>query len=234
MTRPVTGSAPIIAVDGPAAAGKGTLSKRLAEALGLPHLDTGLLYRAVARLMINAGLDPASTSGESIARGLSLADLKRTDLRTPDVDAAASLVARDNAVRQALVDMQRLFARKNGAVLDGRDIGTVIFPDADVKLFITASPYARAVRRYIQNGGTDDAADRDQRVRTVEIALIERDHADSTRASAPLRMAEDAVRIETDTLTADEVLAQSLRIVRDVLKAKNVSLPSESMKDLCS
>ncbi|NHN87544.1 (d)CMP kinase [Acetobacter conturbans] len=234
MTKP----APVIAVDGPAAAGKGTLAKRLAAALGLPHLDTGLLYRAVGRLMIDAGLDPASTSGESIARTLSPDDLKRQDLRTPDVDAAASLVARDKAVRQALVDMQRLFAREQGAVLDGRDIGTVIFPDADVKLFITATPYTRAQRRYTQNGGSESAPDREERIRAVEQALIERDHADSTRASAPLRMADDATKIETDTLSADEVLSESLRIVRAVMSSKTESSCAANLvaraQDVCS
>ncbi|MFT8719314.1 (d)CMP kinase [Acetobacter sp.] len=229
----MTKSAPVIAVDGPAAAGKGTLAKRLAEELGLPHLDTGLLYRAVARLMLNAGLDPAASSGERVARDLSPADLQRTDLRTPDVDAAASLVARDQAVRQALVDMQRRFARESGAVLDGRDIGTVIFPDADVKLFITATPYTRAMRRYMQNGGTDSAPDREERIRVVEQALIARDHADSTRASAPLRMADDAVRIDTDDLSADEVLTETLRVVRNVL-ARRTEQSVTIVQSVCS
>lgn len=210
-------SAPVIAVDGPAAAGKGTLSKRLAEALELPHLDTGLLYRAVARLMLDAGRDPKTMSGADIARDISPQTLQRADLRTPEIDAAASLVARDQAVRQALVEMQRQFARRNGAVLDGRDIGTVIFPDADVKLYVTASPYTRALRRYMQNGGSETAADRDKQIHEVEQALVARDHADSTRATSPLRMAEDAVKIETDTLSSEEVLAEALRIVRRAL-----------------
>ncbi|GBQ22913.1 cytidylate kinase [Acetobacter estunensis NRIC 0472] len=214
----MTRSAPVIAVDGPAAAGKGTLSKRLAEVLGLPHLDTGLLYRAVARRMLDEAVDPACTSGEAVARALVPEDLKRTDLRTPDVDAAASLVARDQGVRQALVDMQRLFARAQGAVLDGRDIGTVIFPDADVKLYITASARTRAVRRYMQNGGSETAPDREAHISEIEQALIARDHADSTRASAPLRMADDAVKIETDALDAAEVLAEALRITKAALE----------------
>ncbi|MBV1836327.1 d(CMP) kinase [Acetobacter estunensis] len=214
----MTRSAPVIAVDGPAAAGKGTLSKRLAEVLGLPHLDTGLLYRAVARRMLDAAMDPACSSGETVARALVPDDLKRTDLRTPDVDAAASLVARDQGVRQALVDMQRLFARAQGAVLDGRDIGTVIFPDADVKLYITASARTRAVRRYMQNGGSETAPDREAHICEIEQALIARDHADSTRASAPLRMADDAVKIETDALNAAEVLAEALRITKAALE----------------
>lgn len=215
----MTKSPPVIAVDGPAAAGKGTLAKRLAAALDLPYLDTGLLYRAVGRRMLDADLDPAVQSGESIALCLCPEDLLRTDLRTPDVDRAASLVARDQAVRKALVHIQRVFATERGGVLDGRDIGTVIFPDASVKLYVTASPYTRALRRYMQQGGSETAPDRDARIREVEQALIERDRADAERATAPLRMADDAIRIDTDILSADEVLDEALRIVQRVLEA---------------
>ncbi|GBR08436.1 (d)CMP kinase [Acetobacter oeni] len=216
----MTKSLPVIAVDGPAAAGKGTLAKCLADALCLPYLDTGLLYRAVGRLMLDGDLDPATQSGEQIAAALRPDDLKRTDLRTPDVDRAASLVAGDQAVRQALVHTQRAFAAERGGVLDGRDIGTVIFPDADVKLYITASVRTRAERRYMQTGGSVDAPDREARISEVEAALTERDRADTSRSAAPLRMAADAVKIETDTLIAEQVLAEAIRIVKSVLDAK--------------
>src|ERR1700712_3667234 len=142
----------IIAVDGPAASGKGTLARSLAAALGLPYLDTGLLYRAVARRMLDAGLDPADDAGP-VARDLKPGDLARDNLRTPDVDRAASQVAGQAAVRAALLDFQRQFGAGQGAVLDGRDIGTVIFPDAQVKLFLTASIPRRAERRWRQFGG---------------------------------------------------------------------------------
>lgn len=203
----------VIAVDGPAAAGKGTLARRLAEALGLPYLDTGLLYRATGRRMIDAGQDPATAPAEEFAASVGLADLSRTDLRVPEVDRAASLVASQPAVRRTLVDVQRRFAGTHGAVLDGRDIGTVIFPDASVKLFITASPHTRAVRRWEQMAACTDVPDRAEQIARVEREIAARDAADSSRAVAPLRAAEDAVHIETDHLNADEVLAEALRVV---------------------
>ncbi|MFT8789642.1 (d)CMP kinase [Komagataeibacter saccharivorans] len=203
----------VIAVDGPAAAGKGTLARRLAQALDLPYLDTGLLYRATGRRMIDAGLDPQHAPAETFAASVGLADLSRTDLRVPEVDRAASLVAAQPAVRRVLVDVQRRFAGEHGAVLDGRDIGTVIFPDATVKLFITASARTRAERRWEQLASDPHAPDRAEQIARVEQEIVARDAADSSRSTAPLRMADDAVRIETDTLDADEVLAEALRIV---------------------
>lgn len=203
----------VIAVDGPAAAGKGTLARRLAQALDLPYLDTGLLYRATGRRMIDAGLDPQHAPAETFAASVGLEDLSRTDLRVPEVDRAASLVAAQPAVRRVLVDVQRRFAGEHGAVLDGRDIGTVIFPDATVKLFITASARTRAERRWEQLASDPHAPDRAEQIARVEQEIVARDAADSSRSTAPLRMADDAVRIETDTLDADEVLAEALRIV---------------------
>ena len=203
----------VIAVDGPAAAGKGTLARRLAQALDLPYLDTGLLYRATGRRMIDAGLDPQHAPAETFAASVGLADLSRTDLRVPEVDRAASLVAAQPAVRRVLVDVQRRFAGEHGAVLDGRDIGTVIFPDATVKLFITASARTRAERRWEQLASDPHAPDRAEQIARVEQEIVARDAADSSRSTAPLCMADDAVRIETDTLDADEVLAEALRIV---------------------
>jgi cytidylate kinase len=206
----------IIAVDGPAAAGKGTLARALAAALDLPFLDTGLLYRAVARRMLDAGLDPA-TDAESAARDLQAADLERQDLRTPEVDRAASQVAGQQRVRAALLDFQRQFGAAQGAVLDGRDIGTVIFPEAQVKLFLTASIPRRAERRWLQNGGDERAGPgvRAEALARIGEELAARDEADAARAAAPLRPAADAVHIDTDRLDAQEVLDEALRIVRE-------------------
>ncbi len=148
----------IIAIDGPAAAGKGTLAVALAQNLGLPHLDTGLLYRVVGRLMLMKGRDCACDDASDIAASLQTSDLKRTDLRLPEVDRAASLVAAQPAVRAALLQRQRDFAAAHGAVMDGRDIGTAVFPDADIKLFVTASAHARALRRYQQYHDHDPSA----------------------------------------------------------------------------
>ncbi|PYD64624.1 (d)CMP kinase [Gluconacetobacter entanii] len=212
MTAPL-----VIAVDGPAAAGKGTLAQRLARALDLPYLDTGLLYRATGRRMLDAGLDPASPA-DAQARLVTLGDLSRTDLRVPQVDRAASLVASQPTVRRILVGIQRDFAARHGAVLDGRDIGTVIFPDARVKLFVTASLGARARRRWEQMATDPDAPDREAQIARVAQELQARDVADSSRAAAPLRAAPDAIHIETDDMSADEVLAEALRIVADMTR----------------
>ncbi|KXV18070.1 (d)CMP kinase [Gluconobacter oxydans] len=200
----------VIAVDGPAAAGKGTLAKALAAKLGLPYLDTGLLYRAVARRMVNAGLDPAGDASAE-AQALQQADLARTDLRVPEIDRGASLVAAQPAVRAALLERQRVFASETGAVVDGRDIGTVVFPDADVKFFITASPRTRALRRHHQvNGGTplDEGA-----LEAAVAEIVARDERDSSRETAPLVQAPDAILIETDTLSAAEVLDKACETV---------------------
>ncbi|MBO1324553.1 cytidylate kinase [Acetobacter sp. TBRC 12305] len=211
-TTPLRGG-PVIAVDGPAAAGKGTLARRLAEALGLPYLDTGLLYRAVGRIALDAGRDPAQPA-QDIAHALLATDLQRPDLRLPEVAQAASKVAAQPAVRAALVETQRRFALDRGAVLDGRDIGTAIFPDADVKLFITASPATRALRRFLQMGGDSTAPDCAARLREMEEALRARDMADASREVAPMRAAADAHVIETDTMNAQAVLAEALRIAQ--------------------
>ncbi|GBR67141.1 (d)CMP kinase [Gluconobacter kanchanaburiensis] len=200
----------VIAVDGPAAAGKGTLAKALAAKLGLPYLDTGLLYRAVARRVVNAGLDPAGDAS-SEAQALQQEDLARTDLRVPEIDRGASLVAAQPAVRAALLERQRVFASETGAVVDGRDIGTVVFPDADVKFFITASPRTRALRRHHQ---VTDGTPLDGKALEAAVAeIVARDERDSTRETAPLVQAADAVLIETDSLSAAEVLDKACEIV---------------------
>ena len=175
----------VIAIDGPAAAGKGTLARRLAAALGLPHLDTGLLYRAVGRLVLDAGGDPGDPAvAEAFARKLEARDLERGDLRGPAADAAASAVARHEGVRAALLAFQRRFPGETGAVLDGRDIGTVVFPEAAVKLFVTAAPESRAKRRWHELGGALPLA-------AVEADMQARDLRDSTRGTAPLRQADE-------------------------------------------
>ncbi|MBN8872263.1 MAG: (d)CMP kinase [Rhodospirillales bacterium] len=204
----------IVAIDGPAAAGKGTLARRLAAELGLPYLDTGLLYRAVGRRVLDAGADPADpTAATAAAQGLTAADLDRPDLRTPETAAASSVVAAIPAVRAALLDFQRRFGAAGGAVLDGRDIGSVIFPDAPVKLFVTASPAARARRRWLELTAGGTAVD----LATVEQDMAARDARDASRDAAPMRPAADAVVIDTTELDAESVFALALRTVRDRL-----------------
>ena len=205
----------VVAVDGPAAAGKGTLARALAAALGLPYLDTGLLYRAVGRRMLDAGLAPSGDAGPQ-ARALLPEDLDRSDLRTPEVDRAASQVAAQPAVRAALLAFQRGFGAAHGAVLDGRDIGTVIFPDAPVKLFVTASAGARAERRWRQlhSDAAVAPAERAAAIAAVTAELEARDAADSQRQAAPLRPAPDAVEIDSDRMDAAAVLQEAMRIVR--------------------
>jgi len=207
-------SGTVIAVDGPAAAGKGTLARRLAAELGLPYLDTGLLYRAVGRRLLDAGADPRDArKAEDAARALTPADLERSDLRGPMADMAASAVAAIPAVRAALLDFQRRFAAERGAVLDGRDIGTVVFPDARVKLFVTASVEERARRRFQELRQRGIAADPAQ----VEAEIRDRDAQDANRPVSPLKPAPDAVVLDTTHLDADAAFAAALRIVRERL-----------------
>ena len=193
-----------IAIDGPAAAGKGTISKAVAAALGYAHLDTGLLYRAVGAKTL-LGIAPMQAAVE-----LTSEDLQADGLRSANAAQAASKVAVIPEVRAALLDFQRTFAgRQGGAVLDGRDIGTVICPDAEVKLFVTASPEVRAKRRWLELQQTDPAANFDAVLADVK----ERDHRDMHRADAPLRPAEDAVVIDTSDLDIDEAVQAALRVI---------------------
>ena len=193
-----------VAIDGPAAAGKGTISRRLADQFGFAHLDTGLLYRAVGAKVAD-GAAP-----EIAAQNLTAADLARTDLRSHAAGQAASKVAVIPEVRSALVTFQREFARQSGgAVLDGRDIGTVICPDADLKLFVTARPEVRAHRRYLELGG-DEAQ--------ILNEIIERDSRDMSRADAPLRTAEDAVVIDTSDLDIEAAVRLAAEHVTARLK----------------
>jgi cytidylate kinase len=200
-----------VAIDGPAASGKGTLAKRLAAVLGVPHLDTGLLYRAVGRRVLDAGEDPADAAAATAAAvALVPSDLQRGDLRGPVADAASAAVASVPGVRAALLDFQRRFAAA-GAVLDGRDIGTIVLPQARVKLFVTAGLDIRAERRHRElaaRGGVVPDMD------AVRAEMAARDEADRTRAAAPLRPAEDAVVLDTSALTADQALARAEAIIR--------------------
>jgi CMP/dCMP kinase len=195
----------IVAIDGPAAAGKGTLAKRIAEALGFHHLDTGLLYRAVGVRCEQEGISPAEA-----AQSLLPDDLKRPDLRGEAAGQAASKVAAIPEVRAALVAFQRRFARQApGAVLDGRDIGTVICPDAEVKLFVTASVEKRAERRVkeLLAKGESVIAER------VLQDLKDRDARDSARDVAPMTSAADAILLDTSDLDADAVFLAALSII---------------------
>jgi cytidylate kinase len=188
----------IIAIDGPAASGKGTLAKRIAVHFGLPHLDTGLLYRAVARDVRRLGgaLDNSELAA-SAARDLDPASLDDRSLRGPELAEAASLVAKFPAVRAALLDVQRRFAAQpGGAVLDGRDIGTVVCPLATVKLYVTASPEVRARRRQLEMAARGETAD----YAAVLAAIRRRDARDAEREAAPMRPADDAILLDTSNL----------------------------------
>lgn len=201
----------IIAIDGPAGAGKGTLAKSLATHLGYPHLDTGALYRATALTVLRVGGDPEDPeAAEHAARSLDTATLDSPDLRTAAVGAASSQVAAIPAVRAALLDFQREFARRPpGAVLDGRDVGTVVVPEAEVKLFVTASAAVRAGRRH------QELLDRGEvSIYARVLAEIEaRDARDAGRADAPMRRAEDAVEIDTSDLSPAEVFQRALAAI---------------------
>jgi cytidylate kinase len=202
----------IIAIDGPAAAGKGTLARRIAAALSLPYLDTGLLYRAVGRLVLDAGQDPADAEAATkAARTITEQDLKRTDLRDPDADRAASQVASIPSVRQALLDYQRHYGNQNGAVLDGRDIGTIVFPRADVKLFITASLAARAARRHAELTQRGEAVS----LEAVLADMAARDEADRNRIAAPLKPAFDATAIDTTDIDAEAAFEKALALIEE-------------------
>ncbi len=206
----------IIAIDGPAAAGKGTLARRIARDLGFAYLDTGLLYRATGKRVLEAGADPEDAeAAEAEALALEPRDLERPDLRTDAVAQAASKVSAVPGVRAALLAFQRTFAAHppegaKGAVLDGRDIGTVVCPDADVKLFVTASDEVRARRRFKELQESDP----DVIYARVLEEMRERDARDRSRAVAPLEPAEDAILLDTSDLNADEVFAKALDIIK--------------------
>nr|WP_170538016.1 (d)CMP kinase [Ruegeria arenilitoris] len=199
-----------VAIDGPAAAGKGTISKAVAAHFELAHLDTGLLYRAVGRRTLD-GTDPVEA-----ARSLTAEELEQGDLRTAEIAQAASKVAVIPEVRAALVDFQRSFARRaGGAVLDGRDIGTVICPEAEVKLFVTASPEVRAERRYLE------LADKGAEITRAQVLadVRERDARDAERSTAPMKPADDAVILDTSDLSIEAALEKAIAVIQGKLPA---------------
>ena len=201
----------VIAIDGPAASGKGTLARRLAEYFNLPHLDTGLLYRATACALLDEGLplddEEAATAA---ARGLSLTDFDDARLRSREMGEAASVVAALPQVRAELVDLQRRFAaREEGAVLDGRDIGTVICPGARAKIFVTATPETRAQRRALELARRGEEVD----YPTILADVKRRDERDSARAVAPLKPAADAVTLDTSDLDIEAAFREAVAIV---------------------
>jgi cytidylate kinase len=208
----------IIAIDGTTSSGKGTLAKRLAAHYGLPHLDTGLLYRAVGKAAMERGVDLTDEAGcAALAAGIDLADFNERELRTAGVGAAASIVAVLGEVRRALFDLQRNFARRpGGAVLDGRDIGTVIAPDADVKLWVDATVEERARRRFLELSGMGE----DVTQHGVLLQLEERDARDAQRKDAPMKAADDAVWIDTTRMNPDECMAKAIEVVEARRKAK--------------
>ncbi len=205
----------VIAVDGPAASGKGTLARRLAAHYGLAYLDTGSLYRATGLAVQAAGASPDDHAAASkAAQDLDLSGFTEDQLRSPGAGEAASQVAAIPAVRSALLEFQRNFAaRPPGAVLDGRDIGTVVCPDADAKLFVTAQPETRAQRRHLEHVGRGD----DLSYENVLQDIRRRDERDSDRAVAPLEPAQDAVLLDTTELGIEAAFQAALDLVESVL-----------------
>ena len=212
----------IIAVDGPAASGKGTLARRLAETYNLAYLDTGSLYRGVAYLVVSRGQDPSDQAAAlAAARALDPASIPEREIRKDEIGAAASIVAAMEKVRGAIRDLQIEFAHhppdgKDGAVLDGRDIGTVICPDADVKIFVDAAPEIRAKRRHLelQDRDPESAPGYDQ----ILADLKERDQRDQSRASSPLKPAEDSHLLDTTNFSIESAFQAACEIVERARK----------------
>lgn len=215
----------IVAIDGPAGSGKSTVARAMAAREGLTYLDTGAMYRAVTDAALTRGVDVSDAAAVSeLARTIDIAldngeagptvtvdgQDRTTAIRTPEVDANVSAVAAVPAVREAMVALQRKAAESTDVVAEGRDVGTVVFPAAEVKVFLIADPAARARRRAVQRHGGDTATDASATANAeeqakIEAELIARDKADSTRKTAPLKPAEDAVRIDSTNLSVDEV-----------------------------
>ncbi|MDZ4740932.1 MAG: (d)CMP kinase [Alphaproteobacteria bacterium] len=210
---------PVIAIDGPAASGKGTLARRIAATMGFAHLDTGTLYRVVGLAVLKAGRDPNNAYAATAAvKALDLSLLEDRALRSAETGVAASQVGANPAVREALLEFQRNFAAHppggQGAVLDGRDIGTVICPSATVKLFVTATPEIRARRRYMELFSQGSARTEAE----VLADILSRDHRDMSRPVAPLAQASDAHLLDTTQLDIEAAVALALEIVRAALR----------------
>jgi len=218
----------IIAIDGPSGAGKSTLAKRLAKELGFVYLDTGAMYRALALKVLRQGIDLADDAGLEELIAATEIDLQETngnlavlldgldvaaEIRTPEVSQMASKVSALRIVRARMLELQREMGRRGSVVAEGRDIGTVIFPDAEVKIFLDASAGERARRRYNELKGAGRAVDYEETLREIE----ERDKRDSERDLAPLRKAEDALMMDSSSATADEVAAKVLSHIRTKL-----------------
>ena len=204
------GRAIVIAVDGPAASGKGTIARALAAHFDLPHMDSGLLYRAVALNLLQTGGDPESEFAATRACDISQTNFSDPELKSEGVGGIASRISTYSAVRAALLERQQAFARQTGgAVIDGRDIGTVIAPEADVKLFVTASVEARAERRW------KEMHERGQDVALADIAadIRRRDDRDANRADAPLRVAQGAYVIDNSAMTREQAIAAAIEAV---------------------
>jgi cytidylate kinase len=204
----------IIAVDGPAASGKGTIARRIADVYGLHHLDTGLIYRAVAKAVIDAGYSPDNAE-RAIAAAVALdpTEFNEKSLKAQPITEAASVVAAIPEVRQALMNFQRQFATKPpGAVLDGRDIGTVIAPGADVKLFVVATPGERAKRRTLELLARGEPVEEQD----ILADLLRRDERDSRRTAAPLKAAPDAHLLDTTHLSIDAAFRAAVEIIEAV------------------
>jgi CMP/dCMP kinase len=211
----------IIAIDGPSGAGKGTVARAVAARLGYRHIDTGAMYRALAWKALHDGVELPDETAVAALGERSMFDVEagritidghdvKTAIRTPEIDKAAAAVARHPAVRRVLVERQRAFGEGRGVVMEGRDIGTVVFPDADVKIYLDASPEERARRRAADPAHTSS---KNAQLSDVATALAERDRSDSTRAVSPLAVAPDAVVLDTTGLAIDEVIERVLALV---------------------
>jgi CMP/dCMP kinase len=207
----------IIAVDGPAASGKGTIARALAKHYGLPHLDTGLLYRAVGAMVLKNGLDPANEADAVASCSFEDDLLNDPALKSEDAGKAASIVSAHPLVRAALLLRQKKFAHQpGGAVLDGRDIGTVIAPDADVKLFVKATPMIRAQRRHLELRKQGILASLDKVLGDIRA----RDERDTKRSNAPMKQADDAVLLDTSFLSIDAAVQRAVALVETRMAAK--------------